>query len=170
MEEIAMFRRIVDFEEAWTRETDATRKVLGACTDASLDRMVAPGGRSLGRLAWHLVLTLPEMMGQAGLEVSGPAEDASVPPLAVIADTYATCADAVREAVARRWTDALLEERIPMYGEAWRRGDVLVALILHQAHHRGQMTVLMRQAGLRVPGVYGPAAEEWTAMGLNAPV
>jgi len=43
---------------------------------------------------------------------------------------------------------------------------VLVSLITHQAHHRGQMTVLMRQAGLKVPGVYGPAREEWAAMGM----
>ena len=31
---------------------------------------------------------------------------------------------------------------------------------------RGQMTVLMRQAVLAVPGIYGPAEEEWAAMGL----
>jgi uncharacterized damage-inducible protein DinB len=30
------------------------------------------------------------------------------------------------------------------------------------------MTVLMRQAGLRVPGVYGPAEEEWGEMGMAA--
>jgi uncharacterized damage-inducible protein DinB len=31
------------------------------------------------------------------------------------------------------------------------------------------MTVLMRQAGLAVPGVYGPAREEWAAYGMAAP-
>jgi hypothetical protein len=30
------------------------------------------------------------------------------------------------------------------------------------------MTVLMRQAGLKVPGFYGPAQEEWSAMGMPA--
>jgi uncharacterized damage-inducible protein DinB len=30
------------------------------------------------------------------------------------------------------------------------------------------MTVLMRQAGLTVPGCYGPAAEEWATMGIPA--
>jgi uncharacterized damage-inducible protein DinB len=29
---------------------------------------------------------------------------------------------------------------------------------------RGQLTVLMRQADLKVPGVYGPSKEEWEAM------
>jgi uncharacterized damage-inducible protein DinB len=55
-----------------------------------------------------------------------------------------------------------------MYGEQWSRGAVLSALILHQVHHRAQMTVLMRQAGLKVPGLYGPAREEWAAMNLPA--
>jgi uncharacterized damage-inducible protein DinB len=32
----------------------------------------------------------------------------------------------------------------------------------HEIHHRAQMTVLMRQAGLKVPGLYGPAKEEWS--------
>ena len=45
----------------------------------------------------------------------------------------------------------------------------LMTLINHQNHHRGQMTVLMRQAGLTVPGVYGPAKEEWAAAGMEAP-
>jgi uncharacterized damage-inducible protein DinB len=30
------------------------------------------------------------------------------------------------------------------------------------------MTVLMRQAGLRVPGIYGPAKEEWEEHGMPA--
>ena len=54
-----------------------------------------------------------------------------------------------------------------MYGETWKRGVALEMLIRHEAHHRGQMTVLMRQAGLPVHGVYGPSREEWTAMGME---
>jgi uncharacterized damage-inducible protein DinB len=29
------------------------------------------------------------------------------------------------------------------------------------------MTVLMRQAGIKVPGIYGPSKEEWEAMGIK---
>jgi uncharacterized damage-inducible protein DinB len=67
------------------------------------------------------------------------------------------------------WSDATLEVEDDMYGERWPRGATLQSLVVHQAHHRGQMTVLMRQAGLRVPGVYGPAREEWTAYGMPPP-
>jgi uncharacterized damage-inducible protein DinB len=43
---------------------------------------------------------------------------------------------------------------------------VLSIVLSHQTHHRGQMTVLMRQAGVPVPGMYGPSREEWEAMGV----
>ena len=53
-----------------------------------------------------------------------------------------------------------------MYGQTWPRGQALWGLIAHEVHHRGQMTVLMRQAGIVVPGVYGPAREEWATYGM----
>jgi uncharacterized damage-inducible protein DinB len=40
---------------------------------------------------------------------------------------------------------------------------------MFQADHRGQMTMLLRQADLVVPGVYGPAREDWPSMGMEAP-
>lgn len=39
------------------------------------------------------------------------------------------------------------------------RGKLLRILINHQTHHLGQMTVLLRQAGLKVPPVMGPTKE-----------
>ena len=45
----------------------------------------------------------------------------------------------------------------------------LHVLVVHQAHHRGQMTVLMRQAGLLVPSIYGPVKEGWSAYGVEPP-
>ena len=81
---------------------------------------------------------------------------------------YEAASKAVAAGVAA-WSDATLEAEDDMYGERWRRGLTLQVLVVHQAHHRGQMTVLMRQAGLKVPGVYGPAREEWTAHGMKPP-
>jgi uncharacterized damage-inducible protein DinB len=66
-------------------------------------------------------------------------------------------------------TDDDLARMVPMYGESWSLGQVLLALVVHEIHHRGQMTVLMRQAGLVVPGVYGPAREEWASLGMQPP-
>ena len=65
--------------------------------------------------------------------------------------------------------DEKLSERLTMYGQDWwTYSAVLDGLIAHQIHHRAQITVLMRQAGLTVPGIYGPAKEEWAEMGMEA--
>lgn len=156
-----MYRSIADFTRAWEQESGMTLKVMRALTEESLAQKMGPEGRTLGFLAWHLVLTLPEMMKHAGVPVTGPAHDAPQPPLAEMVREYEACARAVGEGLPKVWNDAMLGELVPMYGEQWPRGMVLTSLVVHQAHHRGQMTALMRLAGLKVPGVYGPAREEW---------
>jgi uncharacterized damage-inducible protein DinB len=164
-----MFRRIADFGKTWEQERSSTLKVLGALTDASLGQAVTKDGRTLGRLAWHLATTPGEMMERAGLRVAGPAHDTTPPATAAaIVEAYEAAAKAVADGVAA-WSDATLEVEDEMYGESWPRGLTLLALVVHQVHHRGQMTVLMRQAGLKVPGVYGPAREEWAALGIPPP-
>ncbi len=165
-----MVRHIRDFEADWARESESTLSILRALTDASLKQAVTPQDRTLGRMAWHLVLTIPEMMGRTGLPVGGPPEEAPVPAsAATIADAYAGASASLLANVKRSWTDSSLEIEDDMYGQKWSRGLTLTVLIRHQIHHRAQMTVLMRQAGLRVPGVYGPAREEWGSMGAPPP-
>jgi uncharacterized damage-inducible protein DinB len=164
-----MFRSIADFLEAWKLESEKTRALLAVLTDASLATPVSPGGRTLGRIAWHVVTTLGEMAPRAGLAVDVPGLEGPQPLHAsMMSPLYQAAATAVAESVASTWNDAMLAGEIEMYGEKWTRGGALVALIAHQTHHRGQMTVLMRQAGLKVPGVYGPAKEEWAAIGMEA--
>ncbi|MBI2215320.1 MAG: DinB family protein [Acidobacteria bacterium] len=165
-----MIRSIGDFIAAWGYEHEATLKLLRNLTDASLTRRVTAEGRSLGELAWHIAQTLGEMPQHAGIPSKAPGEDESVPQSAVrIAEEYHKGAKSVAAAVAATWSDTDLDDDVSMYGQTWKKRDVLSSLILHQAHHRGQMTVLMRQAGLVVPGIYGPAREEWAAMGMPAP-
>jgi uncharacterized damage-inducible protein DinB len=164
-----MYRTIGDFLLDWETESSATMKILHGLTDKSLKQKVTPEGRSLGFLAWHLVLTLSEMGSKMGLQLTAPAEDSEPPEVAAeIASTYDISSKSLLEAVLRSWTDGSLNDEIPMYGEMWKRGGALSALVLHQTHHRAQMTVLMRQAGLKVPGVYGPSREEWVQMGIPA--
>ena len=81
----------------------------------------------------------------------------------------AKSAKSLTEAVRKGWTDKTLSQTDEMYGEHWSRGSTLTSLVLHQAHHRGEMIVLMRQAGLKVPGIYGPAKEEWARMNMQPP-
>ena len=165
-----MFRKIQDFESVWMQEFDSTKKVFKHIPDRSLSQSVESGGRTLGRLAWHIVITIPEMMTKTGLCVKGPEENSAVPSsMKEILRAYDTSGLSLMEELKSKWTDKSLEESDEMYGNMWKRGFTLSALIAHQTHHRGQMTVLMRQAGLKVPGVYGPAREEWSQWGIPEP-
>jgi uncharacterized damage-inducible protein DinB len=166
-----MFRRVTDFLTIWAQEKDATHRVFAALTDASLSRSVDASGRTLGRLAWHIAGTIPEMMERTGLHFDAPPHDAPPPASAEeIGKTYAHNASSFATALESSWNDETLDVEDDMYGERWQRGFTLFALVGHQIHHRGQMTVLMRQAGLKVPGTFGPAREEWAAMGITAPL
>jgi len=58
---------------------------------------------------------------------------------------------------------------VNVFGRTLTKAVTLSLLVKHIIHHRGQMTVLLRQAGVRVPGLYGPAREGWAQMGMEAP-
>jgi len=164
-----MYRSVADFTSAWDEASASTTRLLQALTDASLATRVDTSGRTLGKIAWHLVETLPEMLPSAGLKLGFELPGEHVPEhAATIVEAYARGAKMLGEAVAAQWSDATLLETTDMYGQTWARGFTLQCLIVHQAHHRGQMSVLMRQAGLVVPGMVGPAREEWSQMGIPA--
>jgi uncharacterized damage-inducible protein DinB len=165
-----MYTRIEDFKQNWTYESSCTRKLMNQLTDKSLSQKVANDHRTLGRLAWHIIQTIPEMAGRTGLDIVGPEQKVPVPADAeTIKKAYDSAASSLLEQVSKCWDDKTLQLEDDMYGEKWKRGTTLHALTNHEIHHRGQMTVLMRQAGLTVPGVYGPSKEEWTQFGMSEP-
>lgn len=165
-----MYRKIDDFLDAWQTESGLTQTLLDALTDASLQQAVAKDHRTLARIAWHIVTTIPEMMANTGLKLGALKPDAPIPATAAeIGQAYAAVSAELAQQVRANWTDETLRVEDEMYGEKWARGRTARILINHQTHHRGQMTVLMRQAGLAVPGVYGPSKEEWAAYGAPAP-
>ena len=164
-----MFRTVEDFATLWKDETAATQRTLDAMTDDSLSQRVHDDHRTLGRIAWHVTGTVKEMMERTGLVVDGPQENTPVPSAKQIAEAFARSAQSLADAVRTTWTDETLLTVDDMYGEQWSRGHTLLFLMLHQAHHRGQMNVLMRQAGLKTPGIYGPAMEEWAQYQMEPP-
>lgn len=165
-----MFYTIDEFINHWDREAISTQKVMDTLTDVSLNQQVAADHRTLGRLAWHVATSLHEMLSRTGLVFEGAEHDSSVPATAKeIADSYRITNQNMLTAIKGQWTDGSLKEMDDMYGDQWPKGLTLSVLNSHQIHHRGQMTVLMRQAGLKVPGVYGPSLEEWSEFGMETP-
>lgn len=141
-------------------EAEITGRVFDALTDAALAQRVTEKDRTLGEIAWHIVTSIPEMLRFLDLEVPGPGHHRPMPVTArELADAYRQVARAAVEAMKGSWTDASLAEKHDVYGYSWTKAQTVMALLFHQTHHRGAMSVLMRQAGLRLPDIYGPSRD-----------
>lgn len=163
-----MYRTIQDFLDDWDSESQLTLNLFKAMTDKSLSQKVVDEGRSLGFLSWHIAISISETMNKTGLKIPGPLED-SDPPLTVqeIISEYQKSSDSLSEEVRTKLDDKTLYDEFELFGERWKRFQVFDMLIKHLIHHRGQMTVLMRQAHLRLPGIYGPSKDDWIEMGAT---
>jgi uncharacterized damage-inducible protein DinB len=156
-----MLRTTADGLTLFRHEASQTARVLAEVTDAALDVRVSERFRSIGDLAWHIVVSQKGIGSRLSLEWDAPGKDVPRPPRAAqIHSAYVDGAGGLAAAIARQWTDASLAETVNVYGERWTKGHALLVLVLHEVHHRGQLTALMRHAGLRVPGVYGPSGDE----------
>lgn len=156
-----MFRSIDDFLAVWREESTNTARVMERLTDTALPHRMADGYRTLGELAWHVTVSHRSILDRTGLAFQAATRDLQIPKRASeIAARYVAGAAAVARAVEKQWSDSTLRVRDDIYGSSWTRGRTLFVLVVHEIHHRAQMTVLMRQAGLTLPALYGPSADE----------
>lgn len=163
-----MFLTIQAFVDEWRSVSATTQRVLDTLTDASLDQGSDSHIRPLGQIGWHITTTLHEMVSRTGLKFVAPVGGEKAPASAAqIAEAYRLVSHGLLEVIQQQWTDTNLTETRDMYGEQWANGLTLRAVIAHEIHHRGQMSVLMRQAGLRVPSIYGPTREDWIQQGME---
>lgn len=164
-----MYHKLEDFINDWTQESESTLKVFNNLTDESLTKKVNENVRTAGRLAWHITTSMGEMAHRTGLTFKSVDENSPVPATAKeIVEAYKKDSENMLAEIKEKWSDKDLFTEDDMYGEKWKRGTTLSVIISHQIHHRAQLTVVMRLNGLKVPGVFGPAKEEWTQLGMPA--
>ncbi|MEH6943772.1 DinB family protein [Bacillus sp. JJ722] len=165
-----MFQTLEHFLKSWEFEAAATQKLLSHLTDESLKQETTSQNWNLGRIAWHTVAAIRIIISNTNLSFEAPAEDYPVPTSAqFIKDSYHQASNAFILALKEQWAEDTLQDCIEFMGQQIPIGSLLMFLLQHQSHHRGQMTILMRQAGLTVPGIYGPSKEEWAKFGMEAP-
>ena len=165
-----MYVTILDFIKEWNREAMLTQNVLDGLTDESLKKQVYPEGRTLGRIAWHLTTNIPDYLTHFGLNIDGVKNAENVPTSAKeIAETFKEVSSLVAQIIEKQWTDKSSEQIQEAFGRQESNAQILMGLIKHIVHHRGQITVLMRQAGLKPFGVYGPPKEDWIHLGVENP-
>lgn len=155
-----MYRKVADFIQEWKQESYLTSAVLDAVSDEKLGQAIEEGHNTLGWLGWHLTTSPVFFVGQLGVQLDVDLAEKQPSSASVIKDSYDRVSQALLQAMEKIESDSFMEEELEALGATMTKGTMLRMLVSHQTHHRGQMTVLLRQAGLTVPGVYGPTKEQ----------
>jgi uncharacterized damage-inducible protein DinB len=153
----------------WDQEMQNTSKMLAAVPDGHADWKPSEKSMPLGRLAGHVA----ELADWAGVTMNFPELDFAKfeykPPV------YTTAADNVAkfEVKAKAAREIIANASDAAYMEPWtmRNGAQVfftmpkVAVMRnfvfnHMIHHRAQLVVYLRMLGAKVPGMYGPSADE----------
>jgi uncharacterized damage-inducible protein DinB len=150
------------------QEAGTTRRVLERVPDAELGWRPHPKSMSLGQLALHIA-TVPGGVAQIAVR---PGMDEPPQFVQPAAESAAELVPALEESIAKaRSPLGGMDDRQAM--ETWTlksgeevlmampRAGVLRAIMLnHWYHHRGQLSVYLRQLNVPVPSIYGPSADE----------
>ncbi len=148
-------------------EAATTRRVLERVPNAKLTWKPHHKARTLGELALHVAMT-PGAVAEFVKDSPVQAPDFVDPSPRSAAELVPTLNESIATAkrLLEKMDDATLHE-------TWRmmRGDkevlaipriaVLRSIMLnHWYHHRGQLSVYLRELDVPVPSIYGPSADE----------
>jgi uncharacterized damage-inducible protein DinB len=151
------------------QETRTTRRVLERVPGDRLTWRPSEKSRTLGQLAWH-VATVP-----GGVAALGSTSPAQVPDFGALETDPKSASDLIpaleqSTAQARQIVGGMNDAALM---STWRlmRGDrellaipriaFLRSIMLnHWYHHRGQLSVYLRELGVPLPSIYGPSADE----------
>ena len=149
------------------QEAQTTRRVLERVPQEHLGWRPHPKSYSLGQLALHIAQT-PAGVAELAMQSPAAPPDFTQPQAATSAELISTLEESINKAksiLAGVDDRTLLEQWRLVAGDrelmAMPRVAFLRAIMLnHWYHHRGQLTVYLRQLNVPVPSVYGPSADE----------
>jgi uncharacterized damage-inducible protein DinB len=150
-------------------ETEAmtTRRVLERVPEAHLGWKPHEKSMSLGQLALHIA-TVPAMVAELSLHTPFQVPQFTQPAATSAAELVPTLERSIARArellqglddaaLASLWTLVDGDQEVM----AIPRAAVLRSIMLnHWYHHRGQLSVYLRQLNVPVPSIYGPSADE----------
>jgi uncharacterized damage-inducible protein DinB len=149
------------------QEAQTTRRVLERVPDAQLGWKPHPKSMTLGQLAMHVAI-VPGGVAEAAAQPAMQVPDFPRPSPASASELVPMLEDSVKRArqalggmddAAMNQTWRVLDgdrEVLSMPRVAFLRSIMLN----HWYHHRGQLSVYLRQLNVPVPSIYGPSADE----------
>ena len=149
------------------QEAQTTRRVLERVPNDRLGWKPHPKSMSLGQLALH-VATVPGIVATIAAQPEVQAPQFTQPSATSSAELIPALESSV--AKAKELLEGLDDAA---FGATWRlkrgereilaipRGAFLRSIMLnHWYHHRGQLSVYLRELDVPLPSIYGPSADE----------
>jgi len=159
---------IHDLLQELKEEAQMTRRVLERVREDQLRWAPHEKSMTLGQLAMH-VASIPGAIAELSTqptfdvktEIPRPAATSVAELLTVLDESVARAKTILREmddaALLSPWRMVDGDQEVAVIS----RGALLRSIMLnHWYHHRGQLTVYLRQTGSLVPAIYGPSADE----------
>lgn len=146
----------------YQREMATTRKVIAAAPEGRADYAPSPKCTPALELAFHLPAA-DTMFLNGIVDGAFSYDPKAVEQIKSIADVLAwfdanlpTALERAKAAPAEVWT-----REIDFFGVMKITGlDTLSLMLKHSVHHRGQFSSYLRPMGGKVPGIYGPSADD----------
>jgi uncharacterized damage-inducible protein DinB len=159
---------VTDIQQELEQEAQATRRVLERVPEDKLGWKPHPKSMTLGQLAMH-VANLPgaiaELAAGSSFDVTTPIPRPGASSTSQVLTLFDESLARARKVLSAMNDAALGAPWRMMKGdrELWsipRGGFIRSVMLNHWYHHRGQLTVYLRQTGALVPAVYGDSADE----------
>lgn len=155
-----VFQHLLD---TYVSETNKTASIWRAVPEDLLDRAPHPRATTARGILVHQILSerrfFAQFIGLAEPEANGLLPSGDRPSVLDYVERYVSLARARLPELARGTSTWWLAE-LPFFGgfrrqrlwTFWRR-------VLHTCHHRAQVQLHLRVAGLHVPAIYGPSGD-----------
>ena len=150
------------------QETQTTRRVLARVPDNQLAWRPHEKARTLGELALHVAMVpggVAELVASPSPAQAPRFADPSPKSVSELIPALDQSIAKAKAALGGMDDAALMTTWRLMQGDrellAVPRATMLRSVMLnHWYHHRGQLTVYLRELGVPIPSIYGPSADE----------
>ncbi|MCW0447197.1 DinB family protein [Xanthomonas sacchari] len=145
--------------KTWAREHETTLAVFNAVPEGCNEQTVTPGkGWTLGGLIWHICISerwfCADVMGARPEGEKFLPQDPMSASVAEMTAVFQKSHATLLQTVAAK-DEAWIDESVDFYGNPWTRLELLHLMFRHEAHHRGQLSMLMLVGGGQPPTIYG---------------
>ena len=158
------------FLRIWEREAKTTQKVMRAFPPESLGFKPHERSRSIRDLAWQCVIderVIEKILDGANDLRNAPPNPHPPEKMEEIAAAHEAAHSSAAEKMRRPETQFSKIVTVTMRGGSVQleQAETIWGNLLDQIHHRGQLTIYLRQAGGKVPSIYGPSGDEAMSFG-----